>query len=120
MIEPLLHTAHIAVTVLIAGAAILLGFLFYASSLTSVSPFTVRFLRILAVGTALLTVEVFAASYRTSRMAPLCVPLDGAVIGLVGRTLELIFFMFMTWFLLRPETKKALNGATAVQPASKE
>ena len=106
-----LHTAQIVVAVLVSAATLLLGFMFWNSSLTNTNAFTTRFLKILSVTAVCKGIEVVCATYRTARIATGNIPDDASLVTLAGRTIELAAYIFMVWFLLRPETKRALNGA---------
>lgn len=106
-----LHSLQIAAAVLTAAATALLGYMFYNSSLTNRQPFTTRFLKFLSLCSALNAVEIACAVYRTSRIAPGSIPMDATGAGLIGRCFELTGYILMILFLLRPETKRALNGS---------
>lgn len=104
---------HIAIGVLTGAAAALLAMMFWNSSVTNRHPFTTAFLKLLSIMTAAKVVEIAGTMYRGGQIDPDAVPVVAAVIGLSGRAVELTLYLIMIWFLLRPETKRALNGATS-------
>ena len=106
----LLHLFQVTASVLAAFTSALLGFMFHSSSLTNSQPFTKAFLRALSLISVLKAAEVFASAYRSWRIVPDAIPLDALVVGLSGRLLEAGGYAFLVWFLMRPETKVALNG----------
>lgn len=110
------QTVHIGVGVLTGAACALLAMMFWNASITNSHRFTTLFLKVLSVMTAMNLAEIAGAMYRASRIDADAVPVDAAVVALMGRTIELIMYLVMVWFLLRPETKKALNGATPHTP----
>lgn len=116
MINEILQTCHLSIGILTGAAAALLGLMFWNSSVTNQHPFTTLFLKLLSVMTAAKVTEIVGAMYRAARIEPDSVPIDAAAVALVGRSIELALYLVMVWFLLRPETKKALNGATQSAP----
>lgn len=102
---------HIGVGVLTGAAAALLAMMFWNSSLTNRDPFTTSFLKLLSIMTVGKAIEIAGAMYRTSQIESEAIPINAAVVGLGGRSIELALYLIMIWFLLRPETKRALNGA---------
>lgn len=110
MAQESLQAAHIAIGVLTGAAAALLGLMFWNSASMNSSPFTKMFLRLLSVMTVSKVLEIGAAMYRASQIEADAVPVKAAIAGLSGRSVELVFYFIMVWFLLRPETKRALNG----------
>lgn len=104
------QTLHIGVGVLTAAAASLLGMMFWNSSLTNRDPFTITFLRLLSLMSVAKAVEIATAMYRTAQIDADAIPAYAAIVGLCGRSVELGLYFMMVWFLLRPETKRALNG----------
>lgn len=113
MTQESLQAAHIAVGVLTGAAAALLGLMFWNSSITNRDPFTTVFLRVLSIMTVGKTVEIAAAMYRASQIDSDAVPASAAMVGIAGRGVELTLYLIMIWFLLRPETKRALNGSAS-------
>lgn len=113
MINDILQGLQIGVAVLTGAATALLGFMFWNSSLTNTQIFTTRFLKFLSLCSVLKAVEIACAIYRTSRIDPASVPIDATIAALIGRGIEAAGYCAMVWFLLRPETKKALNGGGA-------
>lgn len=107
-----LHTFHVIVSVLAGANSLLLGVLFWSSSVTNQSAFTKQFLKFLTLCATLKTIEIAFAAYGRARIAPECIPWDSAIFGIAGRGIELAGYIVMTWFLLKPETKRALNGAS--------
>lgn len=103
---------HIGIGVLTAGAAALLGMMFWNSSLTNRDRFTISFLRLLSMMTVAKAIEIASAMYRTAQIQADAIPVQAAVVGLIGRAVELGLYLAMIWFLLRPETRKALNGGS--------
>jgi hypothetical protein len=95
---------------LTAAALALLGMMFWNASLLNRDPFTTRLLKLLAGAWIISAIGTIAALYRASRIAPEAVPDDGSWVGLTGRVLQLGWYCYVIWFMLRPETKKALNG----------
>lgn len=105
-----LQLVHVVVGALAAAATALLGLMFWNSSLTNRDPFTTVFLKLLSGLAVVKAVEISSAVYRAGRIPALAVPVDAALAGILGRALELTGYVVMIWFLLRPETKRALNG----------
>lgn len=118
MTQETLQAAHIAVGVLTGAAAALLGLMFWNSSTTNRDPFTTVFLKVLSVMTTGKTAEIAAAMYRASQIQAEAVPVNAAVAGIVGRGIELSLYLIMIWFLLRPETKRRLNGRKVTEETS--
>lgn len=110
MSPELLYALHIAISVLAGSTAGLLGYMFWNSSITNSSKFTSMFLRLLSLCFALRAVEIACSAYRTSQIAADAIPRMATVIGLAGRGIEMFGYIVMIWFLLRPETKRRLNG----------
>lgn len=102
--------AHVGIGLLTAAATALLGLMFWNSSLTNRDGFTTLFLKLLSMSAAAKAFEIASAMYRAARIPAIYVPNDAALSGLTGRTVELVSYCVMIWFLLRPETKRALNG----------
>lgn len=107
--------AHLAIGSLTAAATALLGLMFWNSSLTNRDRFTTLFLKLLSMCALAKAFEIVSAMYRAARIPAVYVPTDAALSGLSGRAIELIAYCIMIWFLLRPETKKALNGGNKNQ-----
>lgn len=114
-IQEILRASHIGIGVLTGAACALLAMLFWNSSLTNRDLFTTKFLQMLSAMTGAKVVEIIGALYRASRINADAVPVDATVAAVVGRAVELILCVVMIWFLLRPETKKKLNGATKTE-----
>lgn len=108
-----LYSLHLAVVVLNGGAAILLGFMLWSASLTNHDPFTKVFLKMLAGASWGHALAIIGQMYRASSILAEDVPLSGSVAGVVGRIIELGAYCVPIWFMLRPATRKALNGASA-------
>lgn len=104
------QVAHIGIGALAAAASALLGLMFWNASITNKNGFTTLFLKLLSMCAAAKALEIVSAMYRAARIPAFYVPNDAAISGLIGRTIELISYCVMIWFLLRPETKTALNG----------
>lgn len=102
--------AHLSIGCLTAAATALLGLMFWNSSLTNRDPFTTLFLKFLSMCAIAKALEIISAMYRAARIPAVCVPTDAALSGLTGRTIELLAYCVTIWFLLRLETKHALNG----------
>jgi hypothetical protein len=105
--------AHLAIGCLTAAATALLGLMFWNSSLTNRDQFTTLFLKLLSMCAVAKALEITSAMYRAARIPAVYVPTDAAISGLTGRTIELLAYCVMIWFLLRPETKRKLNGGGA-------
>lgn len=110
-----LQAAHISIGVLTGAATSLLALMFWNASLTNRDRFTTLFLKLLAMCAAAKAVEIGSAMYRASRIAAEAIPNDAALVGLSGRSIELAAYVIIIWFMLRPETKKALNGGQHIQ-----
>lgn len=111
-----LYSSQIAVAILTGAATGLLGFMFYNSSLSNRDPFTAYFLKFLSASAGLKVVEIAGSVYRTSRIDAGAIPIDGMVVGLIGRAIEMAGYGLLVWFLLLPETKRALNGGGTIAP----
>lgn len=107
-----LYGTHIGIGVLTAAALALLAMMFWNSSLTNRDVFTTGFLRLLAGCWVARAMEISSAMYRASQISPEAIPGHASVIGLTGRAVELTAYCILIWFMLRPETKRALNGGT--------
>ena len=105
-----LHGLHVTISTLAAGATVLLAVMFWNSATVNSHPFTIKFLKFLTLVLLMRAWEIASAAYRTARIAAECIPLDAKIAGLQGRAVELLSYVIMTWFLMRPETKKMLNG----------
>lgn len=92
------------------GCAALLAFILYNSSLTNGDKFTRKFLQLLAMMALLRAIEIMSATYRTVRIDDFCIPWDANLVGLFGRAGETLGSVIVILFLLRPSSKKALNG----------
>jgi hypothetical protein len=111
-----LYAFHLAVMVLNGAAAGLLGLLLWNASITNYDEFTKVFLKMLAGAAWGHGLAIAAQMYRAGRLLAENVPVDGAVIGLVGRMIECAAFCVPIWFMLRPETRRALKGASRPKP----
>lgn len=109
-----LQALHISIGVLTGAATLLLGVMFWNASVTNRDRFTTLFLKLLSMCAVAKAIEIGSAMYRAARIAPECVPNDAALGGLSGRAVELVAYSIIIWFMLRPETKKALNGGQVV------
>src|SRR5258708_7349899 len=110
--EQFLAQAPLIISVVVFCACALFAFLFWNVSLTNRDRFTKTFLKMLSICSILRAYEIASAGYRIYRIPAACVPVDAAIAGLQGRCVELIGYLILIWFLLRPETNKALNGNT--------
>jgi hypothetical protein len=106
-----LYALNIGIGSLTAAALALLGMMFWNASLLNRDPFTARLLKLLAGAWIISAIGTVTALYRAARIDPEAVPDDGSWVGLAGRILQLTWYCYMIWFMLRPETKKNLNGA---------
>lgn len=113
MRNSILYNIQIVVSVAAAFGSGLLAFIFWNAAQTNGQSFTQKLLRILALCSALRALEIAGAAYRTARIAAACIPLDAAAVGLLGRGLEMGAYVFLILFLVRPETRKALNGKSS-------
>lgn len=114
MTNETLHSLQLAIAALAGASTALLGFMFWNASLSNRDRFTTKFLQLLSVGAVLKAAEIACAVYRTSRIAHEAIPQDASVAGLIGRGAEVVGYAILIWFLLRPETKRALNGGQVV------
>lgn len=105
-----LNGLHLGVVVLNGGAAVLLGLMLWSASLTNRDPFTTTFLKMLAGASWGHALAIVGQMYRASTILAEDVPLNGTLGGFAGRVVELSAYCVPIWFMLRPGTKKALNG----------
>jgi hypothetical protein len=106
----ILHDLQFALSVLTIAISGFLGFLYYSASVTNPSRFTTLFLKVLCLCSLARAWEVASSAYRTYRIDAANVPIDALAVGVQGRFFEMASYCFLIWFMLRPETKKALNG----------
>lgn len=111
-----LYSIHIGIGVLTGAALALLAMMFWNASLTNRDTFTTMFLRLLAGASVARVLEIAGAMYRAAEIPADAVPQRAVVVGLAGRAVELTAYCIMIWFMLRPDTKKALNGAGSSAP----
>lgn len=104
------HLIQIVLSVLAACSLALLAFMFWNASLTSGSKFTKSFLQILSISSLLKVLEIVSACYRISQISAVAVPHGAYIVSIAGRGIELAGYLIMVWFLLRPDTRKSLNG----------
>lgn len=109
------YAIHLAVMVLNGAASALLGHLLWNAAVGNRDTFTQTFLKMLAGASWGHGLAIVAQMYRAARILAEDVPTDGALIGLLGRVVELAAFCVPIWFMLRPETRKALNGASPME-----
>lgn len=109
-----LYSIHLGVMILNGAAPFLLGLLLWLASITNYDPFTKRLLKVLAVAYWGHSLAIVAQMYRAGRILAEDVPVDGALIGLLGRVLEVAFYCVPIWIMLKPETQKRLNGGNKV------
>lgn len=117
MIYQIFNYIWIASSAIAGATGGLLGFMLWNSSLTNRDPFTTRFLKYLALCSMLRVLEIAAAAYRTMRIDPSNIPIDANAVGWLGRCVETTAYIILILFLLRPETKRALNGGGHQYPA---
>lgn len=110
-----LHMTQLILSLLAAFACSLLAFMFWNSSLTSGQHFTAMFLRLLSLASVFKAIEIVCASYHVFTVESLCFTFWGSVIGVAGRGIEVIGYFIIIVFLLRPETRKNLNGGVVPQ-----
>lgn len=108
----ILHSVHIGIGVLTAAALALLAMMFWNSSLTNRDQFTTSFLKLLTIISWARVFAIISTMYRSARILAEDVPVDANVVSYVGRGLELAAYCVMIRFMLRPQTRKALNGAS--------
>lgn len=108
-----LYNLNIVIGCLTGAALALLAMMFWNASLTNYHPFTKSLLKLLAGAWIIGGIQVATAMYRAAVIAPEATPQEGSLVGVSGRVLQLAWYCFMIWFMLRPETKKALNGNSA-------
>lgn len=100
----------VAASALIAGAESFLAYLMLSARRGCEDSFTKGLLKVLAICSITRAFEVCAATYRTLRIDSGSIPLDADAVGIIGRLAEFIVLAILIAFLLKPETRKALNG----------